>query len=64
MSSAKIWCEVFCVNCGGLVGYYFNSIDTISRLKVETSDWIVLEDGMQLCPYCASKMREEDDETD
>lgn len=47
---------------GGLVGYYFNSIDTISRLKVETSDWTVLEDGMQLCPYCASKMREENDE--
>lgn len=62
MGNARIWCEVFCDNCGDLVGYYFNSIDTISRLKVETSDWIVLEDGTQLCPYCALKIKEEDDE--
>lgn len=62
MSSAKIWCEVFCDHCGGLVGYYFNSIDTISRLKVETSDWTVLEDGTQLCPYCYKKFIGADDD--
>ena len=62
MSSAKIWCEVFCDNCGGLVGYYFKNINTIKKLKAETSDWVVREDGIQLCPYCASEIKDEDDE--
>lgn len=62
MSSVKIWCEVFCDHCGTAVGRYFKSIDTISRLKKETFDWAVVEEGLQLCPRCYMKFKGADDE--
>lgn len=62
MSNAKIWCEVFCDHCGGVVGRYFRSIDTISWLKKETSDWVVVDEGLQLCPYCYKKFIGADNE--
>lgn len=62
MSSVKIWCEVFCDHCGGVVGRYFKNIDTISWLKKETSDWVVVENGLQLCPRCYTKFKGADDE--
>ena len=62
MSSAKIWCEVFCDHCGGVVGRYFKNIDTISWLKNETSDLVVVDEGLQLCPSCYTKFIGADNE--
>lgn len=64
MNKVKIWCEVFCDHCGGVVGRYFKNIDTISWLKKETSDWVVVENGLQLCPRCYTKFKGADDEVD
>lgn len=65
MARAKIYCEVTCLNCGGLAygsGYYKNA-STISKLKELTKDWVYDEKlGMNLCPECQKELKKKAEE--
>lgn len=53
--NAKIWIEVICEHCGGVVGYFYQNAKTIKRIKEETKDWRNI-DGFNICGDCMKKI--------
>ena len=55
---AKIWCDVVCNECGGMVGYFYKNKNTIKRIKEEIKDWKWV-DGVNICGDCLKKIKED-----
>lgn len=53
---AKIWCELVCNECGGMIGHFYKNKDIITKIKEETKDWEYV-DGVNICGECLRKMR-------
>lgn len=53
---AKIWFEVVCNECGGMVGHFYKNKNTIKRIKEETKDWEWV-DGVNICGDCLKKIK-------
>lgn len=53
---ARIWCEVICNECGGMVGHFYRNPDSLRRLKEEIKDWECV-DGVNICGECLQKMQ-------
>ena len=53
---AKIWCEMVCNECGGMIGYFYKNKNTIVKIKEKTKDWECVN-GVNVCGECLIKMR-------
>ena len=53
---ARIWCDVVCNECGGMIGYFYENENTIRKMKDEINDWECV-DGVNICGECLGKIR-------
>lgn len=56
---ARIWMEVTCGNCGGMVGRIYHNAKSVSLLKKEAAGWTFDKDYGNLCPECSEALRKE-----
>ena len=56
--NAKIYCEVTCCNCGGVIGRYYRNAESISILKEHVKDWVWDNELFgNLCPECQKELK-------
>ena len=53
--NARIWCEVICNECGGMIGHFYHNSGSIRKLKEEIKDWKCV-DGVNICGECLQKL--------
>lgn len=56
---ARIWMEVVCCNCGGMIGWNYSGAGSVAKLEKATEDWVFDKDYGNLCPECMEALRKE-----